>query len=404
MLPSLTYAERYRNLGTRTYSKHADYTEADERYRPDGSQESFLLTPFRVSKERLLIYSANPPPEILSYYVQEQDALFCLHPQTLERSVDPYLEEIRAHGTRTAPLRVSPSSSTRTLFVLDGYPDHALKVHFPFRVSRYGRKMRDEVIEQAVNVSRELEADIDLLDQRFAFLREPLGIAHVNLDTSTARGENWGYLVRDMRPFPLYPGEKPHLLPGFALYGQDFFAPDAPPLLHALIDQDDPLAVVLESIMLPIVRHWVDCYLHFGYMMEPHGQNTLLEIDTAGKIRRIVHRDLSVGLDMRRRRDVGRSATGLNNYNRMESGEFTSITYDMFTGSHFFDRIVTCCCQHSPHLQAEDFRRPCRELFARLFPDHARYMPRTVHYFSEQRDRFNKPLFVDTGQVPCWRP
>lgn len=38
------------------------------------------------------------------------------------------------------------------LWVRDRVP-HALKVHFPFRVSRYGRKMRDEVIEQGKNVN-----------------------------------------------------------------------------------------------------------------------------------------------------------------------------------------------------------------------------------------------------------
>ncbi len=61
-------------------------------------------------------------------------------------------------------IRVSPTSSTRTLCVGEARPPHALKVHFPFRVSRYGRKMRDEVVQQGVNVSREMEAGCQRLD------------------------------------------------------------------------------------------------------------------------------------------------------------------------------------------------------------------------------------------------
>ena len=60
--------------------------------------------------------------------------------------------------------------------------------------------------------------------------------------------------------------------------------------------------------------------------------------------------------------------------------------------------------ERHPALRAENFREPVRQEFARIFPEHERYMPRTVHYFSEERDRFGKPLYKDTGQAPQWRP
>ena len=263
--------------------------------------------------------------------------------------------------------------------------------------------MRDEVIEQAVNISLELENGIDHLDSRFAFLREVIGVSHENLNTATSRNENWGYLVRDMQPFPAV-FEQRNLLPGFALYGGNFFDPALPPLLYELIGDHDPLTYILEDIMFPVIRQWIDCFLHFGYMLEPHGQNIIFELDASGAIKRIVHRDLSVGIDMRLRRDIGLSHDNLNMYNRMESGEFNSITYDMFMGSHFFDFIVACCCKRYPHLSHEDFRAPCRQLFGDAFPDHKEYLPATVHYFSEKRDQFNKPLYENTGRKPHWRP
>ncbi len=141
--------------------------------------------------------------------------------------------------------------------------------------------MRDEVIGQAIAVSGELEAGIGQLGDRFGFLREVIGVAHQNLNPAADRGENWGYLVRDMTPFPRTP-QTVSLVPGFALYGQDYFAPATPLLLFDLIGDGDPVAWVLDNIMRPIIHHWVTCFLHFGYLLEPHSQNVIFEIDPHG--------------------------------------------------------------------------------------------------------------------------
>ena len=298
---------------------------------------------------------------------------------------------------------MTPSSSTRTLFVPDSSPPHALKVHFPFRISRYGRRMRDEVVEQAVTVSRELQEFAPALDHDFGFLREVLGITAREEGTSSQRGENWGYLIRDLRPFPLgKPGTS--LIPGFALYGHDYFHPETPLLLYDLVGEGDPLSFVMEEIMFPVIRHWVACFRRLGFLLEPHGQNVLLEAEEDGTLTRIVYRDLNLGVDNRRRRDLGLPVSRTNTYNQMETGEFASITYDKFMGGHFFDPLGEALGNFVPTLVPEDLREPCRQEFARAFPDHRRYLPRTVHYFSEERDRFGKPLFQDTGVDPVWRP
>ena len=87
-----------------------------------------------------------------------------------------------------------------------------------------------------------------LLDERFAFLREVIAVSHPNLDPDSPRGEHWGYLVRDMRPFP-EGGANACLVPGFALYGRDFFEPDIPLLLYDLIGDEDPLSYVLDNMV-----------------------------------------------------------------------------------------------------------------------------------------------------------
>jgi hypothetical protein len=407
MIPSIFYLERFRNEETRTYSKHSAYSEATEAYRPNADHDGFALKTFAIPKEKLNIYVANPPADLREIYLNasHDTALFCVHPQILDmdETDSPGLKALLENHI-AEEINVVPSSSTRTLFTT-GNPFHALKVHFPFRVSRYGRKMRDEVIEQAIRVSLDIETNIDCFTADFAYLREVIGVSLKDDEEKqqTGRGENWGYLVRDMRPFPAAP-EQRKLIPGFALYGLDFFDSTIEPLIYQLIGDQDPLTFVLEKIMLPIISHWLQCYSALGYILEPHGQNVLLELDGNGNIARIVHRDLSTGIDMRRRRDLGLNSDHLNNYNRMDHGEFNSIAYDMFTGNHFFDNIVTCCINRYPHLTEEDFRAPCREHFVKNFPAHTDYFPPTIRYFSEELDRYGKPGYCDTGKKPLWRP
>jgi siderophore synthetase component len=311
-LPSLLYLDRYRNEGTRDYSPHAAYSEAREEYRPDTGEAVFHLPVYELPRGEMQVHAANPPPELEAAYLPEDAVLFCIHPQVLSQCPDdPYVQ--RTHRLSTARsqvhasrqhLRVSPTSSTRTLLVAQEvgpthFCPHSLKVHFPFRISRYGRRMRDEVVEQAIAVSEELERWLEVERRReierlpgieesgkpgFAFLREVIGITHRNLSPDSARGENWGYLVRDMVPFPVV-DEARDLVPGFALYGRDLFDPQLSPLILELADPGDAAGWTLENVLLPIVRHWVRCFQDLGFVLEPHGQNVLLEIDQNGRAR-----------------------------------------------------------------------------------------------------------------------
>lgn len=406
IIPPLTYLERYRNEGTRTYSVHAAYTECRPEYQPTLGEPEFALPAWTLPRDALRVYRADPPAELENRYLPGDQAVFVVHPQViLDDGADRWLERTRRLGRPLAPLFVSPGSSTRTLFPTDSVHPHALKVHFPFRVSRYGRRMRDEVLAQAVAVSGQLQGwcQGEGVDPTFAFLREVLGVAHPRAEPDSVRGENWGYLVRDLRPFPHAEGDR-HLIPGFALYGEDHFDPTLEPIIMGLANAGDPLGWTLQHIMLPVVRHWIQCYRSMGFILEPHGQNLLLEVDAKGTVRRLVHRDLSVGIDMRRRRDLGLPDGALNTYNRFEDGTFASIAYDRFVGGHFFSYLARAFMERDPRLSLEDFQGPCREEFGRLFGDHGRYLPRTVHYFAEARDPHGKPLDIDTGERPAWRP
>jgi hypothetical protein len=365
----------------------------------------FDLPTWELPREAMRVWQAAPSVELAHLVLPGDGAVrFFVHPQVVEEcGDDPYLRRTIEIGRRCPPTRVSPSASTRTLWVHGRVPVHAVKVHFPFRVSRYGRRMRGEVIEQAVAVSGALQEWSRGADPGFAFLREVIGVSHPASETDSSRGENWGYLVRDLTPFPRV-ADKRRLVPGFALYGRDALDDHIGPLLIDLADDAHPVEWTLDTILLPAVRQWVACYRDLGFILEPHGQNLLLEVDGVGAVTRLVHRDLSVGIDMRRRRERGLPDAGLNGYNRYSDGVFASIAFDRFMGTHFFEFLVRPLLERHPRLTMEDFRSACRSEFGRIFPDHERFLPRTVHYFSEERDPHGKPLCEDTGRAPTWRP
>lgn len=421
-IPTLGYLERYRNEGTRTYSRHADYSECLADYQPTGDRPWFELPTWRLPDGALRVYRADPPAELESAVATPEGVRFHIHPQVLaECPADPFVRRTIELGRPIRPIRAAPTASTRTLFVLDQEPTHSVKVHFPFRISRYGRRMRDEVIEQAITVSRMLQRWSPGADPDFAFLREVIGVSHPPAPRSPRdpgaatpdRGEQWGYLARDMDPYPpVHPrtgGSARKLVPAFSLYGRDAFDPATPPLLRSLAHASiagtsDPVEWTLERILLPTIRQWIRCYRELGFILEPHGQNLLLELDENDQVTRLVHRDLSVGIDMRIRRARRLDDGALNRYNRFEDGVFASIAYDRFMGNHFFGPLLGHLLGADAEPELRRLRAHCADAFAQWFPDHRDWLPRTEHYFSEVRDAHGKPLYEDTGVAPRWRP
>jgi len=102
ILPPLSYLERYRNEGTRTYSKHSDYSEAAPHYQPASEQSGFTIHVFKVPRRSLNIYVANPPDSLRSMYVDSGQPLFCVHPQVIENcGDDPYVAKLKQMAVRT---------------------------------------------------------------------------------------------------------------------------------------------------------------------------------------------------------------------------------------------------------------------------------------------------------------
>ncbi len=111
-IPPFSYLERYRNEGTRTYSPHAAYTEADEAYRPNIGRSQFTLPLFEVPRNRMIVYTANPPDTLAETYLPGDRAVFVIHPQVIKAADrDPYVRLTDSICTNQRSLTVEPTSS-----------------------------------------------------------------------------------------------------------------------------------------------------------------------------------------------------------------------------------------------------------------------------------------------------
>jgi hypothetical protein len=396
---ALLEMERYVDGGAKSYSAFAARTEAAPCYRPESDVSSFDLVAANVPKDRVTVFTADPSPVLADHFVREQGILFPVHPETFDiRSLGGF-DELHALP-REAQIRVAPTASTRTVFVLertDGVPSHFLKLHYPVRISRFNRRLRTKNIQNSVAVTHELE---DIRAKRFAYLPDVLGV------TFGSGADAWGFVVREASPHPCVEGR--FLIPGFALFATDLRHPDDPPLLAQMIERldADPLSFAVEEILAPIVECWCTVARDHGFLLESHAQNTLLEIDSDFRPCRIVHRDFDVWIDVEARRRSGLDESWMNGTGPdlgVPIEQRYSVVYDRFIGHGFFDYLLGTL-KRNYGIAEERVLRRVRETFHRAFPDADRFFPSdTTFYFGDSPPSGSEFVLEDLRRPPVWR-
>ena len=370
--------ERYLDEGTRTYSPFAARTEVSPEFEPRSHVRSFDAVAVRVPRDMVFVTQADPDRALLERYVQGDEVVFVVHPETWRSADVQGIDALRALPLES-PVRVAPTASTRTVLAVGATPAHFLKLHYPRRISRFNRRLRRVNIETSVSVSREV-ATID--HERFAYLPDVLGVG-------LRRGDEWGFLVREVTPRPAA-GDARFVVPFFALYGGDLDHADHPPLLVQWIQR---LGVSAESfvtreLMIPVV----ECFAlaaRRGIWLESHAQNVLVEIDSEWRPRRIVHRDFDVWTDA--------------HIDPRERREHYSLVYDHFVGRELFDYLLKTV--------AAAFRVDAREVHAQVaaafhaaFGARAEMFPSdTTYYFTNEILPGNEVRLAATGRAPEWR-
>lgn len=399
--PTHLYMERYVNEGSKTYSRFASRSDAAPEYQPESETESYGLVCVQVPKASVSVYQDNPNEHLLKSYLRDDHVLFCIHPETWSSTDVQFINELHTFPL-AQPIGVAPTSSTRTVLTTgysDSFPAHFIKLHYPRRMSRFIRGLRKKNINNSIEGSKDLS---HITVERFAYLPESLGFTYGTGDNA------WGFLVRECPPRP-YPEEPRYLIPYFSLYSQDRKQPDDPPLLIQLIEHlgADPTAFTLNEIILPVIECWVKVVKEGGLLLESHGQNILLEIDTQGHPRRVVHRDLDVWVDPQVRERAGHPVPFLGNRVGVDTDyprqSYYSLIYDGFVGHHLFDYLAKVLDRFYS-IKVKDLRRSCQEAFHGYFPDAGLFFPdNTTFYFSEEPLSGNKYKIIDMKQAPEWR-
>lgn len=378
---SLLYMERYVNEGAKTYSILASRTEAAPRYRPESEQPSFDLVTVFMPPDRVSVHQAGCPSALSSRYLTEKGVLFPIHPDTWDCDDVPGIADIRAMQ-RAPAIQVAPTASTRTVLVMEAdgdVPTHFIKLHYPFYISRFKRKLRRKDIHNAVAATRELAS---ITAPEFAYLPEIMG------GIFGAGEEAWGYLLREATAHPPVDGR--FLIPCFALYAGDTLDPGRAPLLVQLIDhlQADPATFVVEELIGPIIECWSRVSHERGLLLQSHAQNLLLEVDDNLTPCRIVHRDLDVWIDLAVREEAGLSNPFIDIALRPDKvhpvDQFYSLIYDRFMGRGFFDYLLRLLSSHYG-VNQEAIRQAVREIFHGCSPTRSASSQRTPLTISPTR-------------------
>lgn len=364
-------AERYVNLPK--YSTTAQVSEVRETYHPRFGAPSFGLPYLRAPRESVeLLTAAASASATAALHLCGDDALpLFLHPDVAD--------DLTTHlgWPVDGRLTVAPTSSTRTLVVLDRFPGLMVKTHLPKRISRFLRRLRADSIRHSIAVTRELRrtADLSATSTTWGFLPESVGvIVHAQEE------EGFGYVLREPVPYPTAPDRRT-LVPLFALFTADPRTPGEPPLVLQIATQigRDPIALITDDIIGRLLDGWSWVFRTTGLLLEAHGQNTLLELDGASHPRRIIHRDFqSVPVDP----TLSQCAPAMRGFTKHIIGENDypalleqSLMYDHFIGDYLFRSIESFCHDHLG-VTPEAFRGDVRARFRSLFPDQDRFFPR----------------------------
>ncbi len=269
------------------------HSEAPMRYRPGAP--TYDLPLYRVDARLCQIFkSRSPNPEIEDYYFPKTDVLFPVHPVNLESREILHITEITQKYD--CSITVNPTSSTRTVFVLERHlPIHCIKPHTDLHITGRRRHMEVRKVAHAIAITKIFEScSVFSENKKIGFFPESLGAIYGEGSTN-----DWGFVVREMR-------SKPHLevpytmIPLNALYTPSNRATGEPPLLVEIIQnsKSSPIEFILEEIIQPLIAGWIDIYLETGVLLEPHGQNVIVEMDPdRNKILHFSHRDFECDIN-----------------------------------------------------------------------------------------------------------
>ncbi|HJO94270.1 MAG TPA: IucA/IucC family protein [Victivallales bacterium] len=280
------YFENHKNgIRPRANNPLATFSEFPSIYRP-GSP-AYNIPFFKVPRTNCLLYYSNSADEALKNYFFKDDSVhFPVHPVNLENSSIPHIEEFLKFPVLKLS-KVHPTSSTRTVFIMnDDLPPHCIKGHTDLKITRWRRHMEMRKVIQAIAVTSSFEqAAVFQNYSKVAYYPESIGVVY-----GGKKKKDWGFIVREMRAKPHI--EYPYkMIPLCSFYVRN---DNETTLLEELLEKSGipPKKFILEEILYPLLTGWIKIYMNTGILLEPHGQNIILELnEETNQILRFAHRD-----------------------------------------------------------------------------------------------------------------
>lgn len=385
------------------YSVTAQYSEVSKRYHPRLGEPHFELPYFFINRQHIELFLAQPDAVLYKKLITKRQVRFFCHPDSLEEFKNDQ-DFLKSAGQ----MKVSPTSSTRTVLTRQESTNFMVKLHLNRRVSRFIRRLSRDSIIHSVQISRELEELTKQPDcpKEFAYLPESIGVSHKKIGA--------GFLIRESTARPCVTNGKRYLLPFFSLYSRDNKSPDDPPILTQLLsrlsrsNKKRPLDIFMSKIMEPFIKSWTYAFLSRGLLLEAHGQNTLLEIDDQFRPCRIVQRDFQstpVDPEIRQKNSLAlpfkKHIIGQGDYPRLIEH---SLLYDHFVGDYLFKSLANYF-EEEYHLDPSEFSARTKKLFRKYLPGSSEkiFFPQGHVTFGDKTSNNISPLIYYHDR-PLFRP
>ena len=284
-------------IGVRDTSKDT----LNPRYQPESSLV-FEVPTFWVDKDlyEIRMDESSTPKEIKKImfrkYKGKEQVLISVHPEGFD-----YYPEIISQAQAGEPFVSMASASPRTLITLAN--DKGVKVGFYNKLSlnkRLGGNIRlihKQELARSYFVTK-LLSETKNLPADFGYYPEFLVMIPKNQDLG-------GTILRSI-PQDVLNGKVSHI-PFFALYAS---MPDGSKPLIIQMAENSEMQVdeyFQEKIVEPFLKQWMIMAFDQGITMEPHGQNTLFEVDAKGAVTgKFIHRDFGgFTVDIEYRKKLG---------------------------------------------------------------------------------------------------
>ncbi len=381
------YLDRYVNDAKGPFHEHSDVSP---RFDPPSKRLDFLASYVELDETTCEVCLDMPTEAMREEVLTSSTAKFVWHP-----SLGALLEP-------DGQYMVAPTSSTRTLRTIGLRSNMFIKTHLDKRHFRFIRRLRASSVRHSVKMSREIrEATEDLGVPFLGHLPEDIGVIH--------RGRGIGVLYRGTEPRP-FTGDHRILVPYFSLYSVDGRSPRDPPLLWDLVRSNggkDPVGWFVHVVVGLLQDAWALFVRERGVLLELHGQNTLAEIDSDGRLCRVVVRDFqSLYSDQATRLSKGlvpfeKHIAGTEDGISIESQY--SLVFDHFISTYLIERITKTFVRLFPVVTFKGVAKLIRDRFRSIPGNRLDVFPPTIHRFAPGPLSDNRVDLEDPGLAPLFR-